>query len=190
MTTTDVWKAHFGELPPVGHELRAALRDRWLRIHSLPDSKRYADNDAEYAELLRRHYLVAGEILGEGREVILGLHANGNERDLHSSLLDLAWSKSLGVPDLPAVVFPALEQDDDAIVSVTCTVRWATGAWDALIRDVADWRAASVVLCNPGSGEVYAPYDGGADVIVANSHRVATLKGRWSEWLSTHPFGL
>jgi hypothetical protein len=55
MTVWDVWERHFGALPPVGHLLRRAIPPRWMRIHSLPGSQRYAEGDLEYVELLSRH---------------------------------------------------------------------------------------------------------------------------------------
>jgi hypothetical protein len=36
------WNNHYPEAPPVGFLLRQVYSDRWLRIHSLPGSKRYA----------------------------------------------------------------------------------------------------------------------------------------------------
>jgi hypothetical protein len=52
---TQATAAAFGDLPPVSHLLRRAILDRWLRVHSLPQSKRYAETDVEYEELIRRH---------------------------------------------------------------------------------------------------------------------------------------
>ena len=40
---------------------------RWVRFHSLPGSKRYAENEAEYACVLSRHNVVIGELLEEHR---------------------------------------------------------------------------------------------------------------------------
>jgi hypothetical protein len=36
--------------------------DRWVRFHSLPESKRYPDSQAEYAIELDRHYTVLSEL--------------------------------------------------------------------------------------------------------------------------------
>ena len=53
---SDLWEAQFPGVPPIGHRIRDSKR--WVRFHSLPESKRYAENEAEYAELLRRHHAV------------------------------------------------------------------------------------------------------------------------------------
>jgi len=179
-----VWESFFGTLPPVAHLLRPVLPDRWLRIHSLPDSKRYADSDAEVAEVLRRHREVAAEVLGRSADAILFLHVWGSEADF--DFTRFGWAHGL------APMEPLRETSDDMgpIVVGAFRIRWTADGWDALLRDVADDRLSSVVLLNPETGEVYAPYDGGADLFLAGPERVAELKKRWSAWLSEHPLGL
>jgi hypothetical protein len=60
----DWWSRTVGEVPPLGWLLRDLLHERWLRIHTLPDAKRYAETEPEHDEVLRRQNSVAGEILG------------------------------------------------------------------------------------------------------------------------------
>ena len=68
-------EAAWGNCRPVSYELRSCLHDRWVRFHSLPGSQRYASNDDEYAELLRRHKTVIAELLqdqpGDGEQELL-----------------------------------------------------------------------------------------------------------------------
>ena len=66
MPTLDaLWAEHYPSIPPLGYRLREALPERWLRVHDLPDGKRYATDDAEAAEILRRMNAVATSVLGE-----------------------------------------------------------------------------------------------------------------------------
>ncbi|MFC7384137.1 DUF3885 domain-containing protein [Sphaerisporangium rhizosphaerae] len=62
------WQANWLDCPPVGHELKRFHGSRWVRFHSLPESKRYADTPAEYEILPRRHNTVLSELF-EGQEV-------------------------------------------------------------------------------------------------------------------------
>ncbi|MFM9372740.1 hypothetical protein [Streptomyces sp. Da 82-17] len=48
--STELWARHRPLCPPVGHELRGPYRDAWVRFHSLPGSKRYAEDEADAAE--------------------------------------------------------------------------------------------------------------------------------------------
>jgi hypothetical protein len=58
-----LWARVWGDCRPGSYELRGCLHDRWVRFHSLPGPKRYADDEAEYAEILRRHLAVLSELL-------------------------------------------------------------------------------------------------------------------------------
>lgn len=45
------------------------MRDQWVRFHSLPRSKRYADTLSEYQILLDRHNTVLSEL--KARDIYL-----------------------------------------------------------------------------------------------------------------------
>ena len=48
------WALNFADSIPIPHYFRQDYSDRWFRIHSLPGSKRYADNEEEWNILLDR----------------------------------------------------------------------------------------------------------------------------------------
>ena len=49
---TDLWNHTWPMASPLGYELRVAYSDQWVRFHSLPESKRCAENEVEYDEIL------------------------------------------------------------------------------------------------------------------------------------------
>ncbi|MFZ3566783.1 hypothetical protein ACNYS0_07350 [Streptomyces sp. BH034] len=55
---TELWQQHWPNCPPVGYKLRDPYRDLWVRFHSLPESKRYAEDESEYAVVLERYNTV------------------------------------------------------------------------------------------------------------------------------------
>jgi hypothetical protein len=185
----EAWRVHFGDLPAVAHLMRGPLAARWLRIHSLPNSKRYAEGDGDCAELLRRHNEAASEILGSG-DAILFVHAWGGIDSFSSVFANFVWAAQTDLATAKAVLVPNSESPDESLVVAGCLISWSAGHWDPLLRDVADDRLSSIVLFNPRSGEVYAPYDGGADIFVAKATRVGELRDRWRAWLSPRPDGL
>jgi hypothetical protein len=160
-----------------------------MRIHSLPGSQRYARRDLEYVELLSRHNQIAAEILGSDVEAILFIHAWGTVDALRSSLIDSVKAKEVGLSE-DRFFTRGFSSEGENLVVGGRRIQWSEHAWDALLRDVADWRLTSVVLLNPESGEVYAPYDGGADLFLKTLERVAELRQRWASWVSNHPSGL
>ena len=65
------WQHQFPGSEPVAHRLRTAFPSRWVRFHSLPESKRYPEGEGEYATVLGRHNRILGHLLGSGRAVVL-----------------------------------------------------------------------------------------------------------------------
>lgn len=171
----DRWCESFGEFPPIGSFCRDELPARWLRIHSLPESKRYPGTEPEYRELLRRHNEVATTLLGDGDSCIL--FAATSDDDPPPSLAGLTFVE---VPDLSAL----------QIHIAAAQVPWRPGRFDALIRAVADETAGPFLFANFERRTAYAPYDGGADLFLASPDEVVTMKARWSGWLSARPDGL
>lgn len=190
MNIGDAASNAFGNTPPVGHVLRTEMPDRWLRIHSLPSSKRYAETDQEWAELFRRHNEVAREVLGLTGHAILFLHAWGNSEDLSTVFSSFAWSAGLDFGGSTPTVYPDPDAAEPSLIVAGFLTSWPPRDWDSLLRDVAYYRLGAVLFLNPATGEAYAPYDGGADLILSDSARVVTLAVRWAPWLSSRADGL
>ncbi len=58
------WSRNFYDCPPLAHLLRQKFTDKWVRFHSLPESKRYPESEAEYLEILSRHNVILKELFG------------------------------------------------------------------------------------------------------------------------------
>ncbi len=57
--------------PPISHRFKDDYNDRWFRIHSLPNSKRYPDTENERNILLMRQNDIITELLGSKAKVLL-----------------------------------------------------------------------------------------------------------------------
>jgi hypothetical protein len=125
----DQWALWYPDCPPEGYLLRDEYPDVWLRIHSLPRSKRYAESPGEYAELLSRHNQVATDLLGSDARCAL------------------------------------------------------------LLRAIAD-EETQALLVELDRGQVYAPYDGGADLFFASTFERDLAKARYANWLSAREDGM
>jgi len=173
-----LWDERWGT-PPVGHFVRYDHPDRWVRFHSLPGSKRYAETDSEMAEILRRHhalldalglsdwcYVIAPRVANEPADVV------GRPDGWHWRTIDDRdyW-----------------EEPADICVS---RMSYSSEAFDAMLRAVADWKIADVILGPADLRWLYHPYDGGADVIAASSDERDRLREDFADWLSSHPQGL
>jgi hypothetical protein len=178
------WRRWFPTEPPIGHVLREACHDRWFRIHSLPNARRYPETEPEFAELLRRHKAVATELLGEGRRCFLAVRDDPGERE--------SWTPAcLALPFSSAMDVPAneLTGEDACVIQVSEGV-WTLGAYEPIVRDIAEDRGPRVLWLAPETGGVYAPYDGGADFILPDRAQRDALAVRYRDWAGTGPGGL
>lgn len=186
------WAVWYPHAPPVGFLLRETRPDTWLRIHSLPASKRYPESAPEQAELARRHNRVATEVLGAGATCAVVVFAPCRGPRVG----DLGSAAGLATGPLPRIaqLSPELWDERDGIFEEPMCVfgfatRWSPGAFDAFITATADDRVRGL-LVELGRGQVYAPYDGGADLFFATSGERDAARERYSPWLSSDASGL
>lgn len=188
------WAESWGDWRPVSHEWPIRGNERWVRFHSLPGLKRYAGNEDEYAEIMRRHLTVLAGLLSQGNAAA--------EREL--MVVTISWSDDPGpVPRtaelsraMPAAaywtsVLTGINAPDDTWwhlwVSAT---RLHSRELSRLLRLVADDGTAGVIITTAGMNWLYAPYDGGADIIAATAEHRNQLYHAHKDWLSDHPAGL
>ena len=81
---TSLWERSWSGSDPLGYVLREEHADRWVRFHSLPESKRHAESPDEYDEILRRH-----------RTVLRELHGSDDVSTLHAIAVDWGWQMIL-----------------------------------------------------------------------------------------------
>lgn len=181
---TALWRSRW-DRAPIAYELKSRHPDRWVRFHSLPESKRYAGSEDEYGIILDRHHCVLSELgADEGLYVIAGYFAG----------------EPVGACPDPrihpgAVPWLRIEPDDRSYFEIPLTL-WASRTsldrrtLDPLLREVADDTLPCVIIAPLDLRWLYHPYDGGADVIAATVHDRDALKSRHADWLSAHPAGL
>ena len=191
-TLIERWSSWYPKVPPVGFLLREAYADRWMRIHSLPDLRRHPISRLDQEELLRRHNTVAGDLLGENQACALLLcgepaaqsttelaaRIGVPDRDMHDLglLPSWLWEDACGFFTGPVGLFGAV-------------VTWRRGAFDSFIGAAANDEIRGLALGN-ATGQVYAPYDGGADLFFPAVANRTEATRRYAAWLSTRPDGL
>jgi hypothetical protein len=178
------WYAEWA-CPPIGHLVRHEDDDRWVRFHSLPHSKRYPDTELEYSILLGRHNTVLDEIFA-GQLV----HVS-TVRWATDVSPGPAW-RSLQPGARLWTTVPPDSADGDLMPSGIwlSSLTWRAGRLDPLLRAVADDEVSGVLIADADFSRVYHPYDGGADVIMADQVERDALRDRHPDWLSSHPLGL
>jgi hypothetical protein len=143
----------------VGHQLRGSYRNVWVRFHSLPESKRYAKDDAEYAIVLDRYNTVLDELF-IGRDVYVISPVWTTEPDVPPHALDTDYWQTLLVADDPDPEFRTYYH------LFAARRPWQRGCIDALLRNVADDTVADALITDVQLQRIHHPYDGGADVFL------------------------
>ena len=185
------WQSHYGDCPPAGFLLLETFPERWFRIHSLPDSKRYADTARETSALLARHNTVASDVLGDGSSCVVVTKSEYNPRVGRPVRGHVQFGR-LGMK--PLVLVTANNPNDTgsgwSIPLVHARVVWQPGVLDDVLVDVANALLGPFLLFSEDTGRVYAPYDGGADLFLGSEPERDAFRQKYSSWLSAHPSGL
>lgn len=184
------WAARWGSTPPVGHLLQGA--DIWVRFHSLPESQRYAENAAEYDELLHRHHSILRDLADttSSNEVLVFTHSWSVGR------LPVPQSAPLQAAVPGSEYWMSFLQDPTDPENTTWHHAWVNRmpatpeALDPLLRLVADDGTAGVIICDEHLTWCYHPYDGGGDVLPATAELRDELKDRYREWLPSTESGV
>lgn len=204
-TFQQIWQKFHPASPPVGHVLKWTEPSLWLRFHSLPDSKRYAESEQEMMEILRRMAILGDEVLGVGAPVLLIL-ANPEPfpyepEDVETIDLDIIdpetarqiretntlWKKRVDefVNEHGlrwSHTFPFPDDECDYQVFNVATI-WQSGNYRSLLQHIADDETDGFLWMSPNTGDIFAPYDGGIDLILHDPPRRQALKRQYADWL-------
>lgn len=189
----DNWDREFPNCPPVGFLLRDAFRSRWVRFHSLPESKRYPEDEAEYQILLERHNAILSELVRQSLRVVLvttGYSESPEPGRRDAAVEELNPSARLWRTIPMHTAAPNYFDAPTYWHLFAGEWEWRPGSFDPLIRLVAADTVADVLIVEPECRWVLHPYDGGMDVIAETPAQRARLGSAYKDWLSIHPSGL
>ncbi len=188
MAFREFWRARFGGLPPASHILRKTPWRRWIRFHALPGSKRYAETPEEVESIFSRARALGDAALGwnapcwaaVNRYVVDGVPCNETDDrlDRHGATKAWVWEEreAFGPP------------------SIVETFVWET-IWDAdrlrdLLDEAARWNGMKPLLISRETAAVFAPYDGGFDIVMPDFLAAREIGWRFAGWLPDTPGGL
>ncbi len=144
------WQRLYPETPPIAHHFKACLPKRWMRIHSLPDGKRYADTAKERDTILARQNAVIDYLVPQGQAVqILFTHLESGSHIFASfDLTRLGMFHHAG--------------DEAAYEIWMLNDEWHSGHYNAFLAMIAGEQMRAFIIA-PDC--LIAPYDGGMDMM-------------------------
>jgi hypothetical protein len=189
------WAKYYPEIPPINHLFKHKLKERWLRIHSMPEAKRYAETPAEWAILLERQNTVFNDLMPKTAKICIvsGIYSNVDtvfEKDVFNTL---PYHKTLTFRNLDPVDMHAMSGDwyDEGMKFTPCFAEevYTPHIFDSILKSIAndEWR---LFFLDTKSHTIIAPYDGGMDIIFGKKHPLSIFKKKYEYWLSKREDGL
>ncbi len=167
------WAESYPKTPPIGYLFKHNLPERWVRFHSLPESKRYAETKAEWDILLQRQNDILDYLIPQNTEIKVVI----NSINSGHFLFQMFDFENIGV----------LIHDEMTFQSFVAETIWQSGGLNPLLIEIADDNIRAFIIA-PDC--IIAPYDGGVDVILKDNSTKNALKIKFSDWLSQREDGL
>lgn len=182
------WKINFKETIPLNFTFRATYPERWLRIHSLPNSKRYPESEIELKFIFNRQNSVISDVFKEDEEIYIVRSEfyieNIEEFDLQSEFN----FEEVEIINLKDFFINEYESDDKLSVQVS-KVTWKINSFNDILEDIAN-DVSMIFFVSISNSIIFAPYDGGMDIIYQNELQKNYFKEKYKEYLSERIDGL
>jgi hypothetical protein len=188
------WTLKYPDTIPISYLFRDDYSDRWFRIHSLPESKRYAENEEEWEILLTRQNEIITDLLGHNTALLIvtGEYNSGNHTTIHiTDDEDVFKAYSfIRLDDINLSKLNPEEYDEiDIYRPAFAETVWVPKKHDPLLREIAK-DAVRAFFVSFDKNIIIAPYDGGVDFILKNTETRDKYKIKYRDWLSDRDDGL
>lgn len=193
-TFSQHWALAYPKTVQISHLFKHQYATRWFRIHSLPNSKRYPENDGEWDILLKRQNEIITDMLGSDTTVSLvtGDFYWNEENDVHITQEAEIFKVYLftRLDDIYLHKIDAENYDEtDVYRSAFAQTIWNYGTHDELLRACA-LDNVTAFFVSFEKNIIVAPHDGGIDFILKDAVKKDFYKERYKTWLSEREDGL
>lgn len=183
----------FPDTKPISHLFKQDYSDRWFRIHSLPQSKRYPENENDWEILLARQNQIITDLLSDNSKIILVTSEyNWGERTAFITDEENVF-KPYNFIRLDKIDLYKLNSDDynksEIYRPAFAETTWKSSGHNALLKEIANDKTRAFFV-SFDKHIIIAPYDGGIDFVVKNTQVRDFYKEKYKEWLSERDDGL
>lgn len=182
------WKKNFKETIPLNFTFRTAYPKRWLRIHSLPNSKRYAENETELKIILDRQNLVISDFFSENEEIYIFKSEFYVENTENFNLHNELNFEEVDIINLNEHFIDEYDAGDRLSVQVS-QAKWKINCFNNLLEDIAN-DVSLIFFVSIKNPVIFAPYDGGMDIIYQNEDQRNYFKEKYKNYLPARSDGL
>jgi len=145
------WQAAYPDCPPTGYILRSQYRERWVRFHSLPGSRRYPESEDDYQTLLHRHNAVLSG-LNDGESGIVLISTGYSNTDVPDQRYAKLQHLDPHAQHWHTIAKHVLDNDEEYPNYwhfFMSQHSWTPGIFDAILRIVADNTVANLIIVDP-----------------------------------------
>lgn len=193
------WQEHFGNVPLISFCFRTQLASRWMRIHSLPEAKRYPETSEEWEMLLLRqntllHKILCGKNDNEARfymvygEYALKKNAQDSFDEAKTETLKTCDFTPLEAIDL-FQEFPQIFAEGQIMIPKWSEMTWKPHQFDSILQETARGEIKPFFV-SFATASICAPYEGGIDCILATENDMQNCNAEFQSWLSPFSSGL
>jgi hypothetical protein len=184
------WNKTYPDSYPIDFEFKTIFNNRWFRIHSLPDSKRYAENDVEYKIILsRQNRLISDLFQSDDFFIVIGFYNYDLSSPLTDDYFDLDKFQKIDTLALHKIR-PEEYQEDEVFYDIYMKPdKWESDKFNDLLTKIADDEIRAMFV-NSTKNITVVPYDGGMDIILPDTKTRDDFRIKYKDWLSSREDGL
>lgn len=189
-----LWTSNYPETVPISYLFKQDYSDRWFRIHSLPESKRYAENENEWKILLSRQNEIITDFFGLDTPILIltGEYNWGDNKQIHVTDEEEIF-KPFSFVRLDNIELNKIDAEQNAEPDIFrpafAQTVWKPNYHDKLLREIAIGNILAFFVSFE-KNVIVAPYDGGIDFVLKDSLTIENYKNKYRQWLSEREDGL
>lgn len=182
---SESWKEKWGDSSLLADRLKYEHGDKFLRFYSLPDGKRYADNDKEATKILfRQNILISDLTESHSNTLLLILPQSSNSKEVEP----LDKNAQVGKPQFWKTINGDESETDPAMKTYNhmyvSSFEWHEGAIDNILSQVSEDVIWGVIIAPLDFSFIYHPYDGGSDVFSTSQIKLDELRVKYPDWVA------
>jgi hypothetical protein len=174
------WDERWPNITPRAEELPKIMQDRWARFYTLPNGKRYPQNESELGEIVSRHNKLLEDLKPDEIIIITCEWDDQPTPYIKHSKVDPTSNYWQSIKEF--------SEDKNCAASYrhlfVSIKRWESGTLNDLLQSVANDDTAGVIVAPSNFLWLYHPYDGGADIIFPTTENKAQFIRTHKNWLA------
>ncbi|MDQ1088113.1 hypothetical protein [Siphonobacter sp. SORGH_AS_1065] len=189
-----LWTLNYPDTVPISYLFKHDYSERWFRIHNLPNSKRYAEDESEWQILLSRQNEIITDLFGLETPILIvaGEYNCGDNRQIHITDEEDIF-KPFSFVRLDNIELNKIDSEEydepDIYRPAFALTIWKPKYHDNLLREITNDNIRAFFI-SFDKNVIVAPYDGGVDFILKDITTKENYKNKYRQWLSEREDGL